>query len=254
MSASPVLFVLLKVFDKLEYAEVFRAGKLYMQTPHHFREYRDASGQLRGDPFEGLAGVIPASAIGEIRVGSHTVKGSQLVEPLRVYPTHLQHANIFCTYAISTAGLGPALTPHNARDTKRAFSLQQQCLGLGNHVVVIKPEPFIQRMIDASRRQDLPLHLRLVEYYDEKKLDAFFREDDVLFRKRECFSFLREYRAVIYRDTAKPQVLEFDIGDLSDITSITTPNDFNDSISFKLEDGRTLDQFIKDTTVQREPA
>lgn len=240
LSESPILFALVKVFDKLQYAEAFRAGKRHMKTPRHFREYRDADGVLRGDPYEGFSGFVQPSAIKEIKVGGKVVRGDQLVGPAKIYPTELQTVNIFCMYSINTSGLGKGPHDSDPARMKQAFTLHSDCYGLGEHVAVINPGPFMERVQDAAAKQGLGLKADLVEYYDETKHEHFFAYDEVLFRKRERYAFLREYRVALFDSPNAGEPLNFDIGDLSDVVTLTTTEEFNRSLSFSYPDGTTL--------------
>ena len=64
----------------------------------------------------------------------------------------------------------------------------------------------------------------MVEYYDEKKHSG----QTGRFRKRRGFAYQREYRIVVEPGVDGPR--EFDVGDLTDITSEVIPRSLADEV------------------------
>lgn len=225
------VFGLVKLFDRLEFAEAFRAGKLLLRKVRYFRRYRDANGALRGDAFEGIGGLIPPIMIGSITIGTEEIKGSDLVAPLQIFPEREQAYSVLCFYAITNAGF-EASEFASFDDMKTAVQLRQECFELGSHVVtVMQAETFVQRVGEALKRAGLGYSRRLVKYFDPTTFSGFFPVAEVPFQKPSIYAHQREYRFAVHTTEEHSCPLVLDVGDLSDITLLLSTAEFNSQLS-----------------------
>lgn len=68
---------------------------------------------------------------------------------------------------------------------------------------------------------------RCVTYVDECELYGQLPKEKLGFHKRSSYQQQREYRIKIDFNFAEPKHCTLDVGDLSDIAMITTPEEFN---------------------------
>lgn len=227
------VFTLVRLFDKLEYAESFRGGKLRLRRISYFRKYTDAAGELRGDPYEGVGGFLHPSEIGSIKIAGKEILGTQLTEPVRIYPEREQSNSILCLWALTNAGFENAKFD-SIGAMKTAIQLQRECYGLGAHLVFFRnAEAFLQQVHAAVEAAGLTLSRNLVKYYKPAEVNGFFAPEEIPFRKRETYAHQREYRIVVHTRPDDPQPFLLDVGDLSDICEIVAAEEFNDSLTFE---------------------
>lgn len=225
------VFGLVKLFERLEYAEAFRAGKLHLRKVRHFRQYTDANGALRGDPFEGIGGLIAPSAISSITIGTDEIKGSQLAAPLKMFPEREQAYSVLCFYALTNAGFESAEF-ESFEEMKTAVQLRQECFELGSHVVTVtQAEAFAQRVHAALKRAGFGYSRRLVKYFDPATFTGFFPVEEIPFCKPSAYAHQREYRFAVYTTEDDPCPMTLDVGDLSDITLLFSTAEFNSQLS-----------------------
>jgi hypothetical protein len=141
-------------------------------------------------------------------------------------------------YAVTNTGLGDKVSAENIAEVRRGLLLHDRCFGLGRHLVLFtKPRKLLSRIKAALEGMDRPYRMDLVEYYDEGLFHGFFNGTDVLFRKRRRFEAQREYRVAVGHALEMPGPFTLDVGDLSDIAMLTTPERFNESLRLELPDG-----------------
>ncbi|WP_196140158.1 hypothetical protein [Aliikangiella sp. G2MR2-5] len=231
------IFAFVKIFENREFAEDFINGKLFMNTIRSFKEYRDESGELRGDTFEGIAAHYQPDKLGEIKIGDITIPPSDLASPVVVHGNDFLDHNVFCIYSLNSRG-HDSVSSKTIDDFKKTLALHESCFGLGKYcVIIINSSEFISRCSDAIKALNLDGRMGLVDYFDEHTFHGNMPQEELGFHKRSIFKEQREYRIKIdtRRDTPGPYFLE--VGDLSDIAILTTPQEFNEKLEIKLPDG-----------------
>ncbi|WP_156879116.1 hypothetical protein [Oceanobacter kriegii] len=231
------IFAFVKLFENREYAEDFVDGKLFMNTIRSFKEYKDESGELRGDEYEGIVALYQPDKLGEIRFDEHVIPASDLAAPIVVHGDHLLSHNVFCIYSLNSRG-HETVSAETLSDFKRTLELHDSCFGLGKFcVVILNASQFIERCKAAIEKLNVNGNLGLVDYFDEHEFHGSMPEEKLGYQKRSLFSHQREYRVKI--DTARPEPSPYilEVGDLSDIAVITTPKEFNSQLELKLPDG-----------------
>lgn len=231
------IFSFVKLFEDKGYAESFVNGKLFMNTIRSFKEYKDKSGELRGDEYEGIIALYQPEKLGEIKIGEHTIPASDLAAPIVLHGNHLLNHNVFCIYSLNSRG-HDTVSAETLSDFKRTLELHESCFGLGKYcVVILNASRFIERCQAAIQKLNVNGNFGLVDYFDEHEFHGNMPEDKLGYQKRSLFSHQREYRVKIdlNRQESSPYVLE--VGDLSDIAVITTPKEFNAQLELKLPDG-----------------
>ncbi|MCK8080882.1 hypothetical protein [Vibrio sp. 1CM24A] len=231
------IFAFVKLFEKKEHAEDFVNGKLFMNTIKSFKEYRDESGELRGDDHEGIIAMYQPSQLGEITFGEISIPSSELAAPIVVHGDHLLSQNVFCIYSLNSRG-HEYISADTIKEFRTTLELHESCFGLGKYcVVVLNVTEFINRCEVAIETLGLEGNLGLVDYFNEHEFHGPMPEDKLGYQKRSMFREQREYRVKIDTQREKPSPYTLEIGDLSDITMLTTPAEFNEKLEIKLPDG-----------------
>ena len=231
------IFAFVKLFEKIEHAEAFVSGKLFMNTICSFKEYKDESGELRGDEYEGVVALYQPDKLGEIRFGDHIIPASDLATHIVVHGDHLLGHNVFCIYSLNSRG-HETVSSETLSDFKRTLELHDSCFGLGQFcVVILNASQFIERCKSAIEKLNFDGNLGLVDYFNEREFHGNMPEDELGYLKRSLFSHQREYRVKIDTNRPEPSPYTLDVGDLSDIAVITTPKEFNAQLELKLPNG-----------------
>lgn len=231
------IFAFVKLFEKIEHAESFLQGKLYMNTIRSFKEYKDKNGELRGDNYEGIIAMYQPEKLKTVKLGDLEIPASEIASPIVIHGDDLLNHNVFCIYSLNSRGYD-SISADNLLDFKRTLELHDSCFGLGNFcVVVTNASLFIERCRLAIVSKNYDGKLGLVDYFDEHEHHGAMDEENHGFQKRSLFSHQREYRVKIKTDNDVPSPYTLDIGSLSDIASIMTPEDFNNLLLLKLPDG-----------------
>jgi hypothetical protein len=203
--------------------EVLRKGLLYMNPLAFFTSLEADS--ARHDPHEGTDSIIQPCDIGKFIIEPHTpgfenirVAPSDLACPVLIARYVTSACNIFCMYAINRPVEGPIC------------SKSRQWFG-DSFVLFTNTREFLLRLTAAARHQGLRGEARSVQYYDETKYSGAIGR----FRKPLKYSYQSEFRIAL--ETGLQGPFQFQIGDLTDITSEVFPLDSaNEVLKFRPED------------------
>lgn len=234
---SATIYSLIKIVEKKSYAEDFVAGKLYMNPIWQFREYKDENGELRGDPYEGLMGWYQPKDGLQVTIGDVTIPVEDIAEPIAIQSNSVLNMNAFCMYTMNSKGFS-TVSADMLQDFKKTLTIHEHCFGLGNICISITHvTQFLDRVNSAIRSARINGRHGMVEYFDEKTFHGNFDSKLPGFHKRSIYSVQKEFRIIVekYEKKAKPFVLE--VGDLSDIAIMSTPEEFNRKLRIELPDG-----------------
>lgn len=231
-----MIYAFVKIFTEESHAEAFRKGDLYMQTIRMFKEHKDESGELRGDPMEGVVAWYQPYKV-KLEVCGHVIPSNAIAAPIAIHSNKLLEKNAFCIYSLNSRG-HQTVSAETINDFKRTLEIHKSCYGLGAYcVAVLNAQEFINRCQERVRLLNVDGKLGLVDYFDELTFNGELPEDSHGFQKRSIFSHQREYRILLdlRRD---PDTYTMNVGDLSDITTrVITPDEFNRLLEIKLPDG-----------------
>jgi hypothetical protein len=234
------LLGLAKIFEQRDYAEAFARGLLYMNAVDYFREHRDSSNVLRGDPYEGLAGIFQPSKIGTLKFGDVEIALDSLAGPVLIHDQAALAWNVFCMYSLNSRGWTSTVSADTLKDLKATLLMDMKCHGLGSDVVVVtNASAFQDRVEAAARKTGFYALWNLVDYYDHNTQHGSFERDKAPFMKRAEYAYQREWRIVLKRLPASTDPYTLDIGDIRDITKLTTAEEFNKLLELRLPDGST---------------
>ena len=198
---------------------------------------------LRGDPYEGvnrLRGEIKLSAsINESYTNRIRIPERELAKPVELRMNWTEHVNLICMHAAHSGDYINIPARIVDRFKREQIEIPEECLGFGEHAVVIKSFPkFVKRVKDAVRRTEhyRVVH-RLVRYSDELSFDL--TGVDTVFHKRQRYKSQREYRFAIFTGSDRCDPLILETGDLSDIAIRCNSAEINQGLqmSFRSSDG-----------------
>lgn len=237
---SATIFAFVKIFEEKEYAESFLRGELYMNTIRSFKEYTDKSGELRGDSYEGIIAIHQPNKLSGIKINDVEISSSALASPILIHGDYLLNQNVFCIYSLNSRGYDQ-FSAETLKDFKETLQLHELCFGLGCYcVVILNASDFISRCEKAIRKLNLQAKLALVDYFDEEEFHGFMPKEKLGFQKRNMFAHQREYRIKIDINQSDPRPFTLDVGDLSDISILMKPQEFNDSLNISLPNGAMI--------------
>ena len=215
--------LLLKLGQK-EHLEKLRAGLLYMNSLVYFTALE--SDAARSDPYEGTDSIIQQCDVGELVFDTQMPGINPLrfdgppdgLVNVRISLNKTAACNIFCMFAINEPIVGSIFT--------KTYEWP------GDHFVLFtNTAEFLNRVIVGAKRQGLAAEGRMVKYYDETKYSGQVGR----FLKRSTYSYQREYRIAVEPGIQEP--FQFEIGDLSDITSEVISRELADDVlKFSPED------------------
>lgn len=230
------IYAYVKIYENIDYAHEFMKGKLFMNTIRAFKEHKDEAGELRGDDCEGIIGWHQPESV-QVSFAGHEIPSADIEAPMPVHSNEVLRINAFCIYSLDSRG-HESVNAETLADLKATLQIHESCFGLGSHCVVVKnAAEFNKRVEKAVRSLGYPGSLCLVDYFDEQTFSGNLPQERWGYQKRSFFKHQREYRVLIDTELESPKPLILEVGDLSDICFITTPDEFNSSIQLKLPDG-----------------
>lgn len=145
---------------------------------------------------------------------------NDLVGPIEIHETSLNHLHIVSLHAVHTGNLDmQKLSNGNIECLRRELIISKKCFALGDYAVVImNVEEFIKRMQIAAQAKNYQITHRLVKYYNPNIFHGTFRGADSLFWKQHKYRYQRELRFLIKSNLCGSFPLFLELGDLRDIT------------------------------------
>lgn len=211
--------LLVKFFDRKQYADKMLAGKLRAGRLKKFRETADL---VRRDEYEGtmlLEGVTLSvqSDDGEWL----SVTEDDLAGPIERRSPLIDNLNVFCMTAFRSS-LGPWPSWDLVDQVKQhVVESLPTCSKMGEHAVVIRDaDEFLRRVSEAAEREGWQHCPSLMEYYDSYPRDVAYgdgRSFTPAFLKRREYEREREFRIALNTDTAGDDPVTLEIGDIHDI-------------------------------------
>ncbi|UNU29648.1 hypothetical protein [Aeromonas hydrophila] len=210
---SSEIIVLIKIFDKEEYADAFiNNGEMYCRTLGSFKEIND---DVRGDRFEAASSWYQSNQIimnlsyiddhGENK--SIELSGSSLAGPVVMQPAVYNNFYLYCMYAVKKPEYNEYYETEEEKSLvvekinamlKEAITLDDNVLSLGEFaVVVFNVKDFISKVKSALVNDGYRCTHNIVQYFDPETFHGDFNEIEALFRKRTDYEYQSEYRFVI---------------------------------------------------------
>ena len=206
---SPMIHVLIKVFDKEEYADAFiKKGEMFCRTLGEFKKIENDD--QRGDIHEGVTAWLQPDKT-KITI-SHKYSGGAehsfpvqgLACPVTMQPHEYDQWNLYCMYAVKFPELNVSheteeerlrFIEEKTREVEESLSLSKEMLALGEFAVLIyRIDCFIDKVKQAAKVRNLDWYRGRVEYYDPDTFHGIFDRDEAIFRKKNIYEHQKEYR------------------------------------------------------------
>jgi hypothetical protein len=191
-------------FGQRQHLDPFRsAGRVYMSPQSDFAGLE--SDLVRGDRLEDTDQIHQPRNIAELRIDDLTLLPADLAGPVYVRLSESTPCNLFCTFAVIGAVVGPFVDERN--------------FGFGDSfIILLDAGVFIDRMRRAASSVGFRTFSHgMVEYYDAQTYSG----PTGPFRKSSAFAYQQEFRIAVEPGASKPVVLS--LGSLADITSTIHP-------------------------------
>ena len=228
-----LIYVLVKFFQKEEYANDFIEGKLFANRLSYFKKLE--GDEKRGDEDEGAV-VFPLGnftlnlTVLNEDTGEETILpaigGPDVVTSPVMRPNWFNDINLFCMYALHGGGL-QGNSVEDAQDLEGCLKISEACAEFGEYAVVVTNyKEFVKRVYEAAVGAKYGLMGKLVSYYDhENGTPPINSEIETIFAKRREYEYQSEYRFAIKTGTVGDNPIVLDIGKIDDITTIFRTSD-----------------------------
>ena len=227
-----ILF-LAKTFEEKQYADQFVDGRLYCNRLSEFKK-RERDDANRNDPYEGISvNLQPGTLI--VTINNFDIS-NDLCGPSTIQFDRLNHLHLFCMHA-GHSGQFSNTSHQSLKELEELLKIPEDCKEFGDHTVFITDVgEFIRRVESTCRKQHYKLYRKSVDYYDPDIFHGTFDGIEAVFKKHDKYKNQREFRFAIDTGTAGSDPIDFDIGDISDISMRCSIETANRSLSLSVRD------------------
>ena len=242
------IYMLIKVFDKEEYADAFiQKGEMFCRTLGGFKKIEDDD--VRGDAYEGVTDWLQPDQI-TLTISykdndgvEHSFPAEGLAGPVVMQNNGYDRLNLYCMYAVKVPEFEESYETEDEKVRvvekintmlKERSTLSEEVLSLGEFsVVVYQVEDFIYRVKQAAKSQSLACWNGSIKYYDTDTFHGSFKELEAAFRKRNIYAHQNEYRFAF--GSHEPEgVKTIRVGSLDGIAFKVPTKEINDKVQIKL--------------------
>ena len=202
-------------FQNKEIIEKIQSGKMYLKNLEWFREKERQTGDMTiGDLLEGMLHISE----GYMQIYDSDGKVIECV-PLTdsALTTSFSNAFVFCATDIF-----PNESGHVFADNQKPVFKE-----FGDTALVIENKgEFIKRIYKAAKELGYEVFYSVVNYYNKDEDNAnmlislLHGMHNIAFWKRDTYKVQQEFRIVLWKTDANKDYIEFDIGDISDISKV----------------------------------
>ena len=230
-----VIYSVIKVTDKPEFAQSFRKGLLHFQKVKSFRDGLHDDSQ-RHDEYEG---VIATFQPGKVRIefNNAVINGNDITSPILMHDNSLLEKYAFCMYSINSKNWTTI-----AEDQIEAFKTDMvvdSSIGrFGDHsTIILNVAKFIARVQSAVQSKGYACRMGLVEYYDVNVVNEMFAQKRFGFQKTDKLRAQNEFRIIMDSNpTSNDEPWDFEIGNIEDITATIPTRDLRGSFRMEMQD------------------
>lgn len=202
-------------FQNKEIIEKIQSGKMYLKNLEWFREKERQTGDMTiGDLLEGMLHISE----GYMQIYDSDGKVIECV-PLTdsAITTSFSNAFVFCA-----TNIFPDESGHVFADNQKPVFKE-----FGDTALVIENKgEFIKRIYKAAKELGYEVFYGVVNYYNKDEDNANMHISllhgmhNIAFWKRDTYKVQQEFRIVLWKKDANKDYIEFDIGDISDISKV----------------------------------
>ncbi|GBH26109.1 hypothetical protein [Burkholderia vietnamiensis] len=247
------LLLLVKFFDREEYARRFlEYGEMYCRPLADFKSIED--GDVRGDRYEAVSHWLQPKGV-KIEITPHTpdgmpldtihIKESDLAGPVVSQLSIYDNLNLFCLHAVSYEEFEERYETEEERvlikerinkSLIEQTTVPDQCAQFGEHAVLIHDVgQFFDRIKAQAARDGVGVYGDFVEYFNADEFNGGFNGVDSIFRKRDDYSYQKEYRLAFNFRSSLPQARMVGLGSLKDVAVIVPAKDLNGLLKIEVD-------------------
>jgi hypothetical protein len=231
--------------DKQERVDQFLAGNLFLNRLSYFKGIEDQNDITRRDTSEaawawlqpeGLEINLTVPGIGDVKL-----TGRDLASPVSMSFDAHENLHVYCMYAVHFPNVLPSetgkieLTPSQIAEMQAALVVDDRCREFGRYGVIVRADPFLERLKNVLQARRQWFKGELVEYYDDTTFNGNFEPRDAPFRKQQRFSYQQEFRVCVNTGTTGSDPLRVTIGDISDIAAVLETDKINGSFQLNFD-------------------
>lgn len=224
-------------FGKQEHLLQIQSGNIYCRHTTYYRSNENSTKPFY-DPNEGILAFFP-SEISTVTLGDRELsKEDGFIDAtlsLEIpYPA-------FCLHALHADGWDKILTKENIDELHQLlFKSSEELTKFGNYLLVINNYlEFHNRLTAKTRDLGISVRSELVKYIDFTNDHRFIPHEFVGFVKEIAFKEEKEFRYLFKKENLSDP-FTFNIGDISDITTVMSFEDFKESFKEYLGNRSTV--------------
>lgn len=232
--------MLLKFFEKKEYAKSFLEGKIFFSTIKKYRTITDEKGEMRNDILEGYDFLSTKIGSSEIIFENSKIDEEETIKiPLKNLKVEFKKSNrkkIFCMYGFFWG--------ENIK--KEDFAIDSRVLLLGEYIVVLTDiKEFLSRIEMKLKEKKYDYGCKTIDYMDTSEYSGFWGE----FKKDKKYEYQKEFRISCESMLEGDEII--DIGDISDIAVLRSKEEFlNMKIGFTNKEDLEATEFKLNEVVE----
>lgn len=185
------IYLLIKVFDKEEYADEFiRTGEMFCKT---IKQFKEIEGDVaRGDQYEAVSAWHQPQGV-KLTISYKTPDGeeksmpiTELAGPIIIQSLAHDSLNAYCMYSVTAPEFNESYETEEERLRavekvnallKTHTAVDNDMLSLGEHAVIIIDVPkFIKKVTEAAKAEGYEMWRGLVKYFDPETFSGDFGE------------------------------------------------------------------------------
>jgi hypothetical protein len=232
-----LIYSILRFAKRREYLEEMQRGHLRLNTLGFYLEYEGHGEKARADKDEGLTAVYQPSKV-RVFIGKdkcqHEIMG--ICSPIKIRVNRIAADHILCMYAMHP-GRWADDPIESVEEFIKYLEIKEENKEFGEYVLcTLNTQEFLNRIVTSLRSQGISFTMGPVEYIDADTYHGSIPKERIGFVKCDKFSYQNEYRLYIPNQTGDSGVKYYDVGDLSDITFISTFDELKQNIKIGFPD------------------
>lgn len=226
-------------FGALDHLIQIQKGKIYCRHTTFYKSLENSTKSFH-DPNEGILAFFPAGISTVILNDRELNKKNGFIDAtlsLEIpYPA-------FCLHALHANGWEKELTKESVDELLQLlFAADKELTKFGNHLLVINNYPeFHKRLIAKTRQLGIDVSSGLIKYIDFDIYQKSIPDEFVGFVKTIGFKAEKEFR-YLFKKEHLDDPFTFEIGDISDITTIMSFEEFKSSLKVYLNQRSTTNK------------
>ena len=229
-----VIYSLIKVTDKREFAASFRDGLLHFRKVKTFQDFEKPSDSQRHDTYEGvIAAFQPKQVL--IKFNNIEIDRNGIIGPILVHDNSLLDRYVFCMYSLDSKGWD-AIPEDQVESFKSDMKINSNIQKFGDYAtVILNVREFLNRVQAAVQSKGYGCRMGLVEYYDVKEVNGIFTQAKFGFQKHDRLRPQNEFRIIIDSNpTDNDYPWDFNIGSIADISGTIPTWDLQKSFQMEI--------------------